>query len=182
MHAQTNVPKPAAKHAEKTKTPMKVAAKTVAPKLPERTSMQEDDEEGQKDVWYWNLVTQEGKIITKKVTTEQIRMLIKAGHIEPDAEVARTMKGDYRPVATYKEFQAHFKARETATKVNTKGKTVKSQMQELAAEHERRQKYGWMSRMFKSAGGTVIGLLWIVLILALVAVGGYFGWVYLSAM
>ena len=177
--ADTDAPPAPAKGGAKTKTPAQLGAKTAAPKTPEMTKIQEEDDT-QKDVWYWNLVTPEGKKVTKKVTTEQLRLLIKAGHLDADAEISKSMKGEYRPAASYKEFQPSFRARETQTQANVKGRKYKTQMQELAEEHERRKKYSWLKRLFGSIGGTLFGLLWIVLILGVVAVGGYLLWSYLQ--
>lgn len=171
QETEVQAPSPNKKPAQKTGTPNKGA---------DRTNIQEEDE-SQKDIWYWNLVTPEGRKITKKVTTEQLRALIKAGHLDADAEVSRSMKTGFRAAASYAEFQPYFKSRETTTAANVKGKKFKDKMKEIAEEDERRRKYGWMSRMFKSAGGTLLGLLWITLILAIVGGGGYFFYVYVIA-
>ncbi len=154
----------------------KVVAKSVAPKPNDKTSIQDDDEESQKDTWYWTFVTPEEKKVTKKVTTEQMRMLIKGGLLEPDAEVSKTMKGETRSVASYRDFQPLFVARETNMKANVK-KGSKNKMEELAEEHDRRKKYAWISRSFDSIGGTIFGLLWIILILGIAGIGGYYAYV-----
>jgi len=189
---KTNVPK---KAAGATNIPQKVASKTDAPNKPagkistktsgpskaavQNTSIQEEDEVAQKDVWYWKMVTPEGKKVTKKVTTEQIRALIKAGHIDQQAEVSKTANGAFRNAATFMEFQGAFKAREASTKANTKGASYKDQMKEIAAADARRRKYGWISKTFGSFGRTLFGLLWIVLILGLIAGAGYFGYTFM---
>ncbi len=162
--------KPAAKGTGKTAAP---ASKGPSPK----TNIEE--EEPERDKWYWNMVTAEGKIITKKLTTEQIRALIKAGRIDPDGEISKTMKGPFRGIGTFNEFQGAFKAREAATKANTKGAKYKNQMQQLQDDYDRRKRFGWLGRLFKGVGGTIFGLLWIVLILGIVGAAAYFGYVYL---
>jgi serine/threonine-protein kinase len=172
--------KPAAKPAP-TKVPQKPAAKptakTTAPvnkAVSAKTNIEE--EEPERDVWYWNMLTSEGKIITKKLSTEQVRALIKAGKIAPDGEVSKTMKGGFRPAATFMEFQGAFKALEAATKANTKGAKYKNQMQDLQNDYDRQKRRAGFMRFFKGVGGTIFGLLWIILILGGAAIGGYFLW------
>lgn len=162
--------KPTAKNV--TKAPVNAAA---------QTQMAEDEEEETvQGVFYWKLVTQEGREVIKKVTVEQIRTLIKAGHLDAEANISKSEKSGYRPAGTFMEFHAHFKARETATKANIKAHKSKNKMQDIIDEDARRRKYGWISRMFKGFGGTIMGLLWIVLILGIVGGGGYFAWKYFS--
>lgn len=174
--------KPAATPAP-TKVPQKPAAKatakTTAPvnkPISAKTSIEE--EEPERDVWYWNMVTPEGKIITKKLSTEQIKALIKAGRIAPAGEISKTMKGGFRPAGTFMEFQGAFKSLEAATKANTKGAKYKNQMQELQADYDRQKSRAGFARFFKGIGGTIFGLLWIILILGGVGIGGYFLWKY----
>lgn len=149
------------------------AGKTSGPAAPsEDTGFQEDEPDS--NVWYWKFTTPNGKSITKKVTTEQVRTLIKSGHLEATAEISKFEHSGYRPAATYSDFQAIFKSLKATTKANVKGAKYRGKMQELADEHDRRLKYGWISRMFKSFGSTLFGLLWIAIILALVGGAGYF--------
>jgi serine/threonine protein kinase len=175
-------PKPAPKPAP-TKTPSpaaKISSKTAGiAKSPATKISVDEKEEVEKDVWYWNLVTKEGKPLTKKVTSDQVRTLIKAGHIDPTAQLSRTAKSGFRAAATFPEFQSSFKTRETATKANVKGQKYRDQYKDLEAADARRRRWGWLTRSFKGLGGLLIGLLWIVLILGIVGIGGYFAWTYL---
>ena len=102
------------------------------------------------------------------MTTEQIKTLIKAGHLDPKSQLSKTEKGTARAAGTYPEFQAIFKSLKTATKANVKGAKYRDKYKELEEEDARRREYGWISRMFKSFGSTMFGLLWIAIILAVV--------------
>jgi serine/threonine-protein kinase len=168
------------KLAAKTAGPGKMAAKTIAPTNQAQVTQIEEDEI-EHDVWYWNMVTPEGKIVTKKLNTEQIRALIKAGHLDQKAEISKTKNAGFRLAATFMEFQGAFKARETATKANIKGKNYKSQLADIEKEYDRKKRWGWLGRMFKGIGGTIFGLLWIAIILGIMAVGGYFGYMHFIA-
>ncbi len=157
--------KPAAKPAAKTTAPVNNLGSA-------KTNI--EAEEPERDVWYWNMVTSEGKIITKKLSTEQVKALIKAGRIEASGEISKTMKGGFRPAGTFMEFQGAFKTLEAATKANTKGTKYKNQMQQLQEDYDRQKRWAGLSRMFKGVGGTIFGLLWIILILAGVGIGGWY--------
>jgi serine/threonine-protein kinase len=172
--AATKVPQ---KAAAATKPPSKASAKTSAPMnkaVGAATSV--ESEEPERDVWYWNMVTPEGKIVNKKLSTEQVKALIKAGRIEPAADLSKTMKTGYRPAGTFMEFQGTFKAREATTKANAKGVNVKNQMKDLQAQYDSQKRWGGLKRFFSGALGRVFGLLWIILILGVVGFGGYFVW------
>ncbi len=166
----TKVPsKPAGKGMGKTAAPNKGGQKTAAP---------EPEEIQERDVWYWKMVTPEGKIITKKLSTDQMRTLIKAGQVDPPTDISKTPKTGFRGAATYPEFQGAFKAREAATKANAKGAKYRNKFQEIEAQDARRRRWGWLTRGLKGVGGTLFGLFWIVLILGIVGAGGYLLWEY----
>jgi serine/threonine-protein kinase len=142
------------------------AARTCAPAPPARTFMVK--EATARDDWFWSLVTPDGRPVTKKLTTEQIRTLIKSGHLDPTAQLSKTAKSGFRAAATFPEFQGIFLSLKTATKANVKGAKYRDRYKEIEEEDARRRKWGWLSRLFKSAGSTLFGLLWIALILGLV--------------
>ena len=127
-----------------------------------------------KDVWHWNMVTKEGKVSTKKVTTDQMKSLIKTGHIDNEAQLSKTAKSGFRAAATFMEFHGLFKSKETTGKANVKGQKYRDMYKDIEAADARRRRWGWLGKRFKSVGGTIVGLLWIALILGLAGGGGYF--------
>lgn len=162
------------------KSPSKAASKTSAPGRAAQKTNVEEEEKGEPGVWYWKMVTREGKQVTKKVTTDQIRTLIKAGHLDAQAEISKTSRAGFRGAATYSEFLGAFKALEAATKANVKGAKYRDKYKEIEAQDARRRRWGWLGRSLKGFGGFLFGLFWIVLILAVVGVAGYLGWTYLQ--
>ena len=151
-----------------------------AARWPEYVPKLAEEEQVEKDTWYWTFVTEAGKAVTKKMTTEQIRQLVKAGHLDPKAQLSKTEKSGYRAAATFPEFQAIFKSLKTNTKANVKGAKYRDKYKEIEEEDARRRKYGWLSRLFKSFGSTLFGLLWIALILALVGGVGFLIYKYMN--
>ncbi|MBI2804310.1 MAG: protein kinase [Planctomycetes bacterium] len=159
----------------------KVAAVTTAPSAPaESTHIEEEDEVAHQNVWYWQMVTDDGKKITKKLSTEQVRALVKTGSISAVAKLSKSATTGYRAAGTFPEFHAAFQALDIASKANVKGHKYRQRYKDIEEEDERRRKYGWISRMFKSFGGFLFGLLWITLILAVVGGAAYFGWKYMN--
>jgi serine/threonine-protein kinase len=159
----------------------KPAAKTTAPTASgdDTAVPTEEDEEKVRDVWYWQFETETGRPITTKLSTEQVRTLIKSGHLEATARLSKTERSGFRGAGTFSEFQPTFKSLRAATRANSRVSS-RGIMSDIVAEDERRRKYGWISRMFKSTGGMIFGLLWIVVILAVMGGGGYFLWTYLN--
>jgi serine/threonine-protein kinase len=163
-----------------TRTPAAPAAKTMpktptkAPAVPAKTSAPEAPVE--KDVWYWNMVTKGGQVVPKKVTTDQLKTLIKAGHLDAEAQVSKTMKSGHRSAATYMEFHSLFKSKETATKANVKGQKYREIYKDIEAADARKRRWGGLGRMFKGVGGTIFGLLWIVIVLGAAVAALWFGY------
>ena len=153
------------------------AAKTSAPVSAGQTAISAATEQ---DVWYWTFAAQNGKTITKKLSTEQIRALIKSGHLDARAQLSKSALSGARAAATFMDFQSTFKSLKTSTKANVKGQKYRDKYKEIEEEDARRRKWGWLSRMFKNFGSTLFGLLWIVLILGLVGAAGYFIFKYLN--
>src|SRR5262249_38301572 len=125
------------------------------------------EEEAVHNVWYWQFSSESGRPITKKLTTEEVRTLIKSGHLDPTARLSKTEKSGFRGAGTYTEFASIFKSLRAATKANSR-KTSRGRISDIVAEEDRRRKYSWISRMFRSTSGRLFGLLWIAVILALV--------------
>jgi serine/threonine-protein kinase len=153
------------------------AAKTSTPVGAGQTAVAAEIEQ---DVWYWTFTAQNGKTITKKLSTEQIRALIKSGNLEATAQLSKSATSGARAAATYMDFQSTFKSLKTVNKANVKGQKYRDKYKEIEEEDARRRKWGWLSRMFKSFGSTHFGLLWIVLILGIVAGAGYFIYKYMN--
>jgi eukaryotic-like serine/threonine-protein kinase len=163
-----------------TKVPAAPAAKTMqktptkAPASPAKTNSADTPVE--KDVWYWNMVTKSGQIVPKKVTTDQLKTLIKAGHLDAEAQISKTLKSGHRAAATYMEFHSLFKSKETVTTANVKGQKYREIYKEIEAADARKRRWGWLGRMFKGTGGTIMGLVWILLILGVAGGAAWFGY------
>ncbi|MBI1830197.1 MAG: protein kinase [Planctomycetes bacterium] len=197
--AATIVPGP---KTAKTSGPAKVVAKTSGPaKVAEKTSVggagkapaaktsapvsntgdtAAPDDDVEQNVWYWTFVTEEGKKVTKRLTTDNVKALIKAGRISVSSDISKSSKGGTRGAGTYPEFQPIFKSMQTATTANVKGAKYRDKYKELEEEDAHRRQWGWLSRMFQGFGSTLMGLLWIALILAIVGAGGYLAYTYLK--
>jgi serine/threonine protein kinase len=181
-----------AKTTAKTKTPMAGAQKTQKPsggaatKAPAAgktaagashaaTNAEVDEEEIDNEIWHLMMPSKDGtKMVAKKVTTDQLKTMVTTNSIDAKAQVSHTPKGGFRAIATYSEFQPLFRSKQTLDQANKKGETYRNKFKELEAEDARRRKWGWVSRMFKGAGGRLLGLLWIALVLGLVGGGGWF--------
>jgi serine/threonine protein kinase len=177
----TDLLEPPAKVSAKTrvgaasKTP---TAKTSTPTPAAKTSIVK--EATAKDDWFWSLVAPNGRPVTKKLTTEQIRTLIKSGRLDPTAQLSKAAKSGFRAAATFPEFQSIFLSLKTATKANVRGAKYRDRFKEIEEEDARRRKWGWLARLFKSAGSTLFGLLWIALILGLVGLAIFGAYKYMN--
>ena len=135
----------------------------------------EAEEEIDNEIWHLMLPSKDGKkMIAKKVTTDQLKTMAKTNSIDAKAQVSHTAKGGFRSIATFSEFQPLFRSKQTLDQANKKGEKYRDKFKELEAEDARRRKWGWVGRMFKGAGGRLLGLLWIAIILGVVGGGSWF--------
>jgi serine/threonine-protein kinase len=165
-----------------TQMPAQGIAKTKAPTPAKKTNPPAgktnvvEDEENDPDIWFMNIKSPAGKVITKKVTTDQLRTLIKAGHIDADTQLSRTQKAGFRAAGTFPEFQGLFKAREASDKAKAKGKNYDQMYKDLAAQDESRKRWGWLSRGVSGFLRLAVGLLVILAVLGGLGFGGWWVW------
>ncbi len=181
--SKPNATQPPSAPSPKTQGPAgRVGSETTTPSAPVQQTQIEEADEGHANVWYWKMTSEDGKKTTKKLSTDQVKALIKAGHIAATAQVSKSATAGFRAAGTFPQFHATFQALDTAMSANVKGHKYRQKMKDAVDEDERRRQRGWISRMFKGVGGTLLGLLWIVLILAIVGAAGYFAMKYFDVL
>ncbi len=174
LESEPAVKKQAVKNAPVSSSAKPTAATSATTRQTGKTSAQEEIVE--RDVWYWNMVLPEGKIVNKQVTTNQVKMLIKAGTINEESEISKTRNGSYRSAASFSEFNQAFQALKSAKKMNARAQ--KDSFKNLADEDARRRKWGWIRRSLGSLGGTLFGIFWILLVLGGLGFGGWYLWMH----
>jgi serine/threonine-protein kinase len=110
----------------------------------------------------------------KRLTAEQIRTMLRSGSLHAEALVSRDPKAGFRALGTYNEFQGLLRGLQSKEKVEKKGARTKDLFRELEEADARRRKWKWLRNLVGGAGNTLVGLLWIGLLLALLAIGAYF--------
>ena len=140
------------------------AAKTSTPRSGKDTDAPED--EADPDAWFMQLKTKTGKDVTKKVTTDQIRTMIKAGHIQAERKSANwRSKASVQPRRTTNSKATSRPAKPPARprrKVNrTSKRTRTSWPRKIAANAgagcRARSKAGWRFVIGMTVIGTVLG-------------------------
>jgi eukaryotic-like serine/threonine-protein kinase len=131
-----------------------------------------DEEHVEKDTWYWNFKSPQGRCVQKKLTIDEVRALIKAGAIDADTPLSKLPKTGFRTAASFSEFQPSFRATiAIATIPMTKDKKL---LKKPEKDQEDRQQSRWLNRM---ATGTIVGLAWILfMLIGLVVVVGVIVW------
>lgn len=136
------------------------------------------DDQG--DIWYVQLKGEGGKTIVKKVRFEQLLMMAKSKSIDADTQVSRARKEGYRALASFKEFQHLVKASATKDKAERKAEKFKALYKKIEKEEISRQRWRWLHNFYLRAGGGLIFLLYLIIILAVVGGLGYafmqYGW------
>lgn len=136
------------------------------------------DDQG--DIWYVQLKGDGGKVIVKKVRLEQLLTMAKSKSIDADTQVSRARKEGYRALASFKEFQHLVKASATKDKAERKAEKFKALYKKIEKEEISRQRWRWINNLYLRAGGGVIFLLYLIIIVAVIAGLGYafmqYGW------
>jgi serine/threonine-protein kinase len=120
--------------------------------------------------WYIAYRSPQGRTVTRKMRESEVLTLINEEHFDhANTQASRTLKGGYRDLATYREFEKPVRTRMTQAK--TQRRTVKLQdvYQQIEEQQAQAQRWRWLRKLTQSATGWLILLVW----LALIAAAGY---------
>jgi serine/threonine protein kinase len=126
------------------------------------------------DLWDLSYRNSKGKLIKKRMSTDQVRELIKDDDFDLKAQAKRIDHVSFRALATYAEFEGVLRGKIAKERADRKTSKFQDMYKKLEEEEIRRQRWKWFRRMYESAGGFVIFLFWMALVGALL-VAGYFG-------
>lgn len=116
-------------------------------------------------VWLVRHVNKVGKPATTKMTTRQIQDGIRNGFLDLAAKAKKSKKGEFLPLAHYREFEELATKRAAAAEANAK----KSQMEGLYAQAIRGERWRKLARWVKGLFGSVTSLVLFLLYLAVAA-------------
>jgi serine/threonine-protein kinase len=130
------------------------------------------------DVWYLRSVTEKGKVVKRKLTTAQIINLIKEKDFDIDCEASRTLKGPYRNLNYYREFQHALTGRLAQAKADKKTAEYKNMYENVLKDEHAFYRRRWLKNMFRSATGLVSFLIFLAIlgVVAFFAVRWFFSY------
>jgi serine/threonine-protein kinase len=119
------------------------------------------------ELWFLSVQTAAGKPLKRKMTTAQIRDMIKDKDFDLDAKVSRTLKGPYKHLGAYKEFEAVLTAR--MVKAKAERKTAQLQDAYKTILKEEKSYYRWRSirNLFRTFTGWVTLGIWLAVLAGL---------------
>lgn len=123
--------------------------------------------------WYTSIPSDDGKSKTRKLTTQQMQVLIKSGSFNEQTQVSKTQKGGYRALGTFTEFAALFKAVQTRGQAEKKTQKFQKFYDQIDKDEKSRQRWRWFQNKFLGFGGVVGLILWLVIIAAVLGGIGY---------
>jgi serine/threonine protein kinase len=109
-----------------------------------------------------------------KLTTSQILQLLKKGALEPSAKCCLSTSTDYRPIASFSQFENAVKAKNVQAKVEKKAENFK----QLYNEIDRAQRWRPWIKWFQGFFDGVKGLISLVIYLAVLGAIGVGLWMY----
>lgn len=120
------------------------------------------------DVWYVKLQLK-GKVVTKRVTLEVLQGLLRNGAIGPETELSHNSTTNFRPLGTYKQFEALVRAKEIQDRANQKGKKYRELYEQIEQEDEERRRWKEFHTFLWEGGGLLGSLIRYTLLFALLA-------------
>jgi len=151
-------------------TEPKRGTKPIAPNKPATAKPAAQPVAGE---WYLSYKTKEGKAVKRKMTVAQVIQYIKEDHFDPRTQAARTLDGDYRLLASYKEFETALRGRINRKQADRKTAKFQAIYQQLEKEQKSLERWRWFRNLFHGFVGYILLIVWLVVIAA-VLVGGYF--------
>jgi serine/threonine-protein kinase len=154
------------------------AANTPATKGPKTTAGAAPKQGGAKtevsrDTWYLSYHTRDGKLLRRKLTTDQIRDLMRDPDFDLRAQASHDPKEGYRALATYPEFEHVLRGRLERARADRKTAKFKDMYKQLEKEEIQRKRWRWFRDLYRGAASWTMFLIYLG-VLAVVAVGGYF--------
>jgi len=154
----------------KTKAP---AGATAAPQKGATTPPSQEEPKIEANIWYWKFTDPKGRPVTKKVTTDEVITLIKNGTVNNKAQLSKTLKGGYRAVGAFSDFETYFRGKIAEKKAGRGAEKYKDMLQQIEADEARRLRWKGLKRLF-GRFGSMVGLAVWVGILAGAIVGIWF--------
>lgn len=152
--------------------PRKLALKRTTPPPPSSTALAEKLAPVAAS-WYTSISGDDGKSKTRKLTTQQMQVLIKSGAFNEQTQVSKTLKGGYRALGTFAEFAALFKAVQTRGQAEKKTQKFQKFYDQIDKDEKKRQRWQWFQNKFLRFGGAVGLILWLVILVAVLCGIGY---------
>jgi serine/threonine-protein kinase len=144
--------------------------KPIPPPVPERA----EEEEAPTEWWYIAYKTPQGKTVTRKMSEAEVMSLINEEHFDPlHTQASRTLKGGYRDLATYREFEQMIRKRMTRVRANRKAAKLRDAYQQIEEQQARDKRWRWFRNLVQRVGGGVAFMIWLGCVSA-AAVGAYF--------
>jgi hypothetical protein len=125
--------------------------------------------------WYVHLKEKTGKPIVRKLTTAQVEALIKNKIANADTPVSKTREGSPRSLGTYGEFLSFFKTANVQDRADKGADRFKSLVADIDKQYQRQQRWRWFKNLFGSSSKMVVGIIWILVVLAIVGGAIFFG-------
>jgi eukaryotic-like serine/threonine-protein kinase len=142
-------------------------------RAPARPARPAEPRKPREEHYYASFKDVRGKPVTKKMTEAEVLGAIRSGSFTADTQLSRTLKGGYRALATYREFEPTLRAHMTKAAADRKGQKYRAMYEQIEKEEARRQRMRWLHNLVLRAGGWVGFVLWMAVV-AGICVGGYF--------
>jgi serine/threonine-protein kinase len=142
-------------------TPTQATAPKTAPA--QKPAPQEEVVEG---IWYVKMKTGGPKITLRKLSTAQVHDMIKSKILDNSFDASKSVKGTFRALATYPEFEPLLRGAIMQKRVERKAEKYQNMYDQVLQEEEVYQRRKGLRRFLNDMSG------WLALIVVLAVLGG----------
>jgi serine/threonine-protein kinase len=136
------------------------------PAKPVPTQKPKVEEEVVEGVWYVKMKTEGPKTTLRKLSTAQVQEMIKGKVLDNTFDVSKTVKGTFRSLATYPEFEPLLRGEVMQKRMERKVEKYQSMYEKVLQEEETYQRRKGLRRFLNSLSG------WLAVFAFFAVVGG----------
>jgi serine/threonine-protein kinase len=131
------------------------------------------------EVWFVTILDNQRKPTVKRLTTDQVKLLIKEKRLNADSPTCRKQGEQPRPLVSFREFEPLLRAHLAKEAIDRKADgSMKKLYQEMAAKERFKRRWGWLLRLWKSTSGVLVMTFWIAVLLGALGGGVWVVWRY----
>ncbi|MBW3543141.1 MAG: serine/threonine protein kinase [Planctomycetes bacterium] len=129
-------------------------------------------------IWFVKFTNAQGRLTVSKMTTDQVRRGLKAGTLDLKTTASKSAKGEFLPLAQYREFEQQVHGRAVMAKAEKRSRGLADMYEQIDKEVRRHKRWRFFRRLTEGA----LGWFGLVIWLAVIAGLGYLAYLFVPRL